>query len=88
MACLARWYGGSARMVSVNCRNVSQSISVLLERPAKIILDEADQWDPDLIVVGSHGRHGVGRFLLGSVSEAVAMHAHCSVEVVRSRVSH
>ena len=32
---------------------------------------------------GSHGRRGVKRFLLGSVSEAVAMNAHCSVVVVR-----
>lgn len=76
----------AAGIVSVNCRNVSQAISVLLERPAKIILDEADQWDPDLIVLGSHGRHGMDHFLLGSVSEAVATHAHCSVEVVRPRI--
>jgi nucleotide-binding universal stress UspA family protein len=37
-----------------------------------------------LLVVGSHGLHGLDRVLLGSVSEAVAMHAHCSVEVIRS----
>jgi len=34
-------------------------------------------------VVGSHGRRGVNRLLLGSVSEAVALHANCSVEIVR-----
>jgi nucleotide-binding universal stress UspA family protein len=43
----------------------------------------ADLWGADLIVVGSHGRRGVDRYLMGSVSEAVALHAHCSVEVVR-----
>ena len=48
-----------------------------------VILDEATEWSADLIIVGSHGRRGVGRFLLGSVSEAVARHAHCSVEIVR-----
>ena len=32
---------------------------------------------------GSHGRTGLGRFLLGSVSEAVARHARCSVQIVR-----
>jgi nucleotide-binding universal stress UspA family protein len=47
------------------------------------ILEEAQKWDADLIVVGSHGRRGFKRFLLGSVSEAVAMNAHCSVVVVR-----
>jgi nucleotide-binding universal stress UspA family protein len=61
----------------------SESISVLAEPPKTIILDEATRWDADLIVLGSHGRHGVDRFLLGSVSEAVALHADCSVEVIR-----
>ncbi len=48
-----------------------------------VILDCGAEWGSDLIVVGSHGRKGVARFLLGSVSEAVARHAHCSVEIVR-----
>jgi nucleotide-binding universal stress UspA family protein len=39
--------------------------------------------DADLIVVGSHGRRGVSRFLLGSVAEATVRHARCSVLVVR-----
>lgn len=51
----------------------------------EVILEEAREWDADLIVVGSHGRRGFKRFLLGSISEAVAMNAHCSVVVVRSR---
>jgi len=65
----------------------SESISVLVEKPQQIILDEAAQWGADLIVVGSHGRRGLERFLLGSVSEAVATHAPCSVEVVRTLVT-
>ena len=48
-----------------------------------VILDQAAEWLADLIVVGSHGRKGLGRFFLGSVSEAVARHAPCSVEIVR-----
>ena len=51
----------------------------------EVILEEARKWDADLVVVGSHGRRGFKRFLLGSISEAVAMNAHCSVVVVRSR---
>ncbi len=47
------------------------------------ILDCAAEWRPDVIVLGSHGRRGLDRFLLGSVSENVVRHAACSVEVVR-----
>ncbi len=64
--------------------DVSESISVLLDGPRKIILDEAKHWGADLIVLGSHGRTGTERFLLGSVSEGVATHAPCSVEVIRA----
>jgi len=48
-----------------------------------IILDDAADWHAELIVLGSHGRKGLGRFFLGSVSEAVARHARCSVQIVR-----
>ena len=56
---------------------------VLSGKAKEVILEEARKWNADLIVVGSHGRRGRKRFLLGSVSEAVAMNAHCSVVVVR-----
>jgi len=62
---------------------VSESISVLLDGPKAVIIEEADKWGADLIVVGSHGHRGIERFLLGSVSEGVALHAKCSVEVIR-----
>jgi nucleotide-binding universal stress UspA family protein len=58
--------------------------AVLSGNPKEVLLEEAQKLDADLIVVGSHGRRGFKRFLLGSVSEAVAMNAHCSVVVVRS----
>ena len=51
--------------------------------PRTVILDMAANWPADLIVVGSHGRTGLDRFLLGSVSERVVRHAPCSVQVVR-----
>jgi nucleotide-binding universal stress UspA family protein len=53
--------------------------------PRTIILDEAENWGADLIVLGSHGYRVWERFLLGSVSQAVVSHAKCSVEVVRCR---
>lgn len=55
-----------------------------LGEPRSVILETAKEWGADLIVVGSHGRRGLDRFLLGSVSEAVAIHASCSVRVVRA----
>jgi nucleotide-binding universal stress UspA family protein len=64
---------------------VSTEVTVEREVPAKTILDEAKRWKADLIVVGSHGRRGFDRFAMGSVSESLAMNAHCSVEVVRAR---
>ena len=57
--------------------------AVLSGNAKDAILDEAQKWAADLIVVGSHGRRGFRRLLLGSVSESVAMNAHCSVVVVR-----
>jgi len=51
--------------------------------PKSKIIDEAEKWKADLIVLGSHGRKALDRFLMGSVSDAVARHAPCSVEIVR-----
>jgi len=56
--------------------------------PKSKILDAAKKWRAELIVLGSHGRKGLQHFLIGSVSEAVARHADCSVEVVRLRTKH
>ena len=65
---------------------VSETISVLLDGTKEVILQEALDWGADWLFVGSHGRQGAERLLMGSVSEAIAMQASCSVEVVRARV--
>lgn len=52
-------------------------------RARDVILNEAENWKADLLVVGSHGYSGWQRFWLGSVSQSIASHAHCSVEIVR-----
>ena len=65
---------------------VSETISVLLDGTKEVILQEARDWGADWLFVGSHGRQGAERLLMGSVSEALAMQANCSVEVVRARV--
>jgi nucleotide-binding universal stress UspA family protein len=56
-------------------------------RPNQTIIDEAEKWRADLIVVGSQGHGFWGRMLLGSVSNAVVTHAPCSVLVVRGSES-
>jgi nucleotide-binding universal stress UspA family protein len=53
------------------------------ERPATALCDAAREYEASLIVVGTHGRRGAERFLLGSVAERVLRHAPCSVLVVR-----
>ena len=59
--------------------------NILPGSPRSVILEEAERWEADLIVVGSHGYGAWHRFLLGSVSQAIVSHAKCSVEVVRIR---
>lgn len=51
----------------------------------QVIITEAAEWGANLIVLGSHGLRRGSRFLLGSVSEPVALHAGCSVEIIRGR---
>lgn len=55
--------------------------------PRSVIVDEAEAWKADLIVVGSHGYTGIKKLLLGSVAQSVVSHASCSVEVVRSKAA-
>ena len=57
-----------------------------LHSPASTILEIADSWKPDLIVMGSHGRGAIGRLFLGSVSLRVATEAHTSVRITRSAI--
>ncbi len=56
---------------------------ILKGAAGRMIVEEAETWGADLIVVGSHGRGFWGRAFVGSVSDAVIHHAPCSVLVVR-----
>jgi nucleotide-binding universal stress UspA family protein len=69
----------------VSGAGLAAATSVLSGTPKWQIIDDAKDWNADLIVLGSHGRRGLTSVLLGSVSEAVATNASCSVEVIRSR---
>ena len=54
--------------------------------PAFELISKADEWRPDLIVVGSHGRSAVSRFILGSVSKKVVTDSDHSVRVSRGNL--
>ncbi|MEO5858592.1 MAG: universal stress protein [Pyrinomonadaceae bacterium] len=54
--------------------------------PASEILGKANEFAPDLIVVGSQGRSAINRFFLGSISQKVLTEAQCSVRVARGRI--
>jgi nucleotide-binding universal stress UspA family protein len=66
-------------------RTAGFAVETSVERgdPRVEIVDKATSWGADLVIVGSHGRAGIKRLLLGSVAEYVIRHASCSVEVAR-----
>jgi nucleotide-binding universal stress UspA family protein len=64
-------------------KDVTVSKQLILGSPERSLIEEAENWKADLIVVGSHGYGFWSRMLLGSVSSAVVHHAPCSVLVVR-----
>lgn len=62
---------------------ISFTVSVLEGHAVDVILGRLCKSPPDLVVMGSHGRSGVARLLLGSVAENVVHEPHCPVLVVR-----
>ena len=78
-----------AKKLIGDLRRHLSSQSVVMEftpvgSPATEIVRAAKEWSADMIVLGSHGRKGVQRALLGSVAESVMRHAGCPVLVVRA----
>ena len=100
MGVLTEYYTETERLTLELSKSVTKSSAkILLDKnpkliittaeikgaPKHVILEEAKTFGADLIVVGSHGYGAIDRFLLGSVSHAVALHAKCSVEIVRKK---
>jgi universal stress protein A len=69
----------------VRARGVNCESNVLVGRADAQIVEHADKTHTDLIVLGTHGRSGLGHALLGSVAERVVQHAHCPVLTVPMR---
>ena len=77
------------RLVTAIHQRLSPRSSVVefmpVGRPSEEIVKAAEAWSADLLVIGSHGRWGMQRALLGSMAEAVMRHAPCPRVVVRSQ---
>jgi len=56
---------------------------ILYGHPKEALLDYASTWPADLIAVGTHGRRGLTRILLGSVSQTLLLYGQCSTLIVR-----
>ncbi len=65
----------------------SELVETLGGSVARLILDQAENWPAELIVMGTHGRRGVGRVVLGSDAEAVLRAAPCPVLLVRQHAA-
>ncbi len=79
----AKIVADAADMLKANS-HVGVSTDVLFGSPDSRIVETAEEWKADMIVVGSHGYSRWERLLLGSVSDSVVHHAPCSVLVVRT----
>ncbi|HEU0175503.1 MAG TPA: universal stress protein [Blastocatellia bacterium] len=77
-----------ARFGEIAGAQTEMTAKILKGDPKIAILDEAEHWGADLIIVGTHGYNALERLWLGSVSRAVASHSKCSVEVARRSEAH
>ena len=84
---------GSGQKMLQDAANLAQTMGVPAEtqlfdnfdgRLADVVCDAAKTWNADLVVVGTHGRTGIGRVLLGSGAEQILRQAPVPVLVIRS----
>jgi nucleotide-binding universal stress UspA family protein len=70
---------------SLAAEGIQATGEVLIGGPSHVIIEQANNVNADLIVMGTHGRTGITHLLIGSVVERVIRHAPCPVFVVRER---
>jgi nucleotide-binding universal stress UspA family protein len=79
----------SKRLVTTIRQHLSPQSSAVefieVGRPWEEIVKAAKEWSADLIVIGTHGRSGMQRAVIGSVAEAVMRHAPCPLVAVRPK---
>ncbi len=72
-----------AKAIAAGCQVERQLVMAEHRRPAEAIADIARDWKADLIIVGTHGRRGFQRLLVGSVAENLVRIATTSLMLVR-----
>ena len=72
----------------LSSRGLQVTTEIKWGSPKAKILEAAEEWGADLIVLGSHHKEGVGGFLMAGVSNSVVRHASCSVEIARFQSEH
>jgi nucleotide-binding universal stress UspA family protein len=75
--------GALTKLQATADKSLKISSEIIQGSPKQVIVEEAERWNADLIVMGSRGLGTWNRLLLGSVSSSVVQHAKCSVEIVR-----
>ncbi|SRR5579883_164415 len=70
----------------VRLLNAGYKVETAVEEgdPKTRIIEDAAKWKADIVVLGCHGRKGLDRFFMGSVSDEVSRYAPCTVEIVRA----
>jgi nucleotide-binding universal stress UspA family protein len=75
----------AAKIIHDANRDIGVTTKIIEGTPKDVIVEEAQSWGADLIVLGSHGYGRMRRMVLGSVAAAVVAKAPCSVQVVRAK---
>jgi nucleotide-binding universal stress UspA family protein len=75
----------AAKIIHAKNPTLIITTKVIEGTPKSSILEESETFGADLIIVGSRGHGTIETLLLGSVSQGVALHAKCSVEIVRNK---
>ncbi len=76
---------GTAGESVVGLSEIEVHVHVRIGKPAEALDQAAADYDADVIVVGTHGRRGVEKLILGSVAQGLVQNAHCPVLVVRPK---
>ena len=74
---------GTVAEVKKIVKHSQVSGKVLVGGITSSIVQEAEDWKPDLIVMGSHGRKGFQKLFLGSVAEEVSKQVNCKIEIIK-----
>ena len=73
----------TAALIREDFPNIDLTVEVMRGASDRILIELAQNWQADLIIVGSHGQGFWGRMLLGSITDSLVHHAPCSVLVAR-----